>query len=483
MMAALASSRWGRVRARRRWSASSRKKDGRGLGASQARPVGGVTGARAPLGGSWARGGRPLLATLVGHPKVRTQVAMASRQPSLCGLASHCLWVLGVILLMDVSARPANHSSARERAGNREEREILPPDHLNGVKLEMDGHLNKDFHQEVFLGKDMDGFEEDAEPRRSRRKLMVIFSKVDVNTDRRISAKEMQHWIMEKTAEHFREAIEESKVHFRTVDPDGDGRVSWDEYKVKFLVSKGHNEKEVEEKIKNGEELKVDEETQEVLENLKDRWYQADNPPSDLLLTEDEFLSFLHPEHSRGMLKFMVKEIVRDLDQDGDKQLSLPEFISLPAGTVENQQGQDIDDSWVRDRKKEFEELIDANHDGIVTMAELEVRTGDGGTGAPRGLTQGPEGLQWKGRQHWSSCGRSLSGTWKWAGLTSDGCGLHPASLVAFDRLGSSGETGSPVGCLCLPPGRGVWDVLAAPGSKEPLPNGPRAALESTIFP
>ncbi|XP_064446240.1 45 kDa calcium-binding protein isoform X2 [Mirounga angustirostris] len=244
---------------------------------------------------------------------------MASRQTPHRGLVPHCLWLLGVILLMDVSARPANHSSARERAGNKDEREILPPDHLNGVKLEMDGHLNKDFHQEVFLGKDIDGFEEDAEPRRSRRKLMVIFSKVDVNTDRRISAKEMQHWIMEKTAEHFREAIEESKVHFRAVDPDGDGRVSWDEYKVKFLVSKGHNEQEVVEKIKNGEELKVDEE-----------------------------------------------------NQDGDKRLSLPEFISLPVGTVENQQGQDIDDSWVRDRKKEFEELIDANHDGIVTMAELE---------------------------------------------------------------------------------------------------------------
>lgn len=52
---------------------------------------------------------------------------------------------------------------------------------------------------------------------------------------------------------------------------------------------------------------------QEVLDNLKDRWYQADNPPPDLLLNEEEFLSFLHPEHSRGMLKFMVKEIIRDL--------------------------------------------------------------------------------------------------------------------------------------------------------------------------
>lgn len=34
-----------------------------------------------------------------------------------------------------------------------------------------------------------------------------------MNTDKKISAKEMQHWIMEKTAEHFQEAIEESKVH------------------------------------------------------------------------------------------------------------------------------------------------------------------------------------------------------------------------------------------------------------------------------
>lgn len=299
-------------------------------------------------------------------------VAMTSRQRSLCGLAAHGLWFLGLVLLMDATARPANHSFSRERAANRDENEIIPPDHLNGVKLEMDGHLNKDFHQEVFLGKDMDGFDEDSEPRRSRRKLMVIFSKVDVNTDRRISAKEMQHWIMEKTAEHFQEAVKENKLHFRAVDPDGDGHVSWDEYKVKFLASKGHNEREIADAIKNHEELKVDEETQEVLGNLRDRWYQADNPPADLLLTEDEFLSFLHPEHSRGMLKFMVKEIVRDLDQDGDKQLSLPEFISLPVGTVENQQGQDIDDNWVKDRKKEFEELIDSNHDGIVTMEELE---------------------------------------------------------------------------------------------------------------
>ncbi|KAM6929298.1 45 kDa calcium-binding protein isoform 1-T2 [Lycodopsis pacificus] len=274
---------------------------------------------------------------------------------------------------MDVHARPANMSTSKDKsAAGKDDNELLPADHLNGMKMELDGHLNKDFHQEVFLGKEIEEFEEDSEPRRNRKKLIDIFTKVDFNKDKSVSAKEMQHWIMEKTEEHYKEAMVENKNSFRAVDPDGDGHVTWDEYRVKFLASKGFNEKEIAAKIKNNEDLKLDEETQEVLESLKDRWFQADNPPSDQLLNEQEFLSFLHPEHSRGMLKYMVKEIVRDLDQDGDKKLTLSEFISLPVGTVENQQAQDIDDDWVLERRKEFEDVIDSNRDGIITMEELE---------------------------------------------------------------------------------------------------------------
>uniref|UniRef100_A0A8D2PRG8 45 kDa calcium-binding protein n=1 Tax=Zosterops lateralis melanops TaxID=1220523 RepID=A0A8D2PRG8_ZOSLA len=259
------------------------------------------------------------------------------------------------LLVMEILGRPANHSALK---GN-EEQELLPPDHLNGVKMELDGHLNRDFHHEVFLGKDRDEFEEDSEPRRNRRKLMVIFEKVDTNKDKQISAKEMQRWILEKTDEHFQEAVQENKIHFRAVDPDGDGKNHI------FYLQKNHFLNQFWEEI-------IKFRLGEVLDNLKDRWYQADNPPPDLLLSEQEFLSFLHPEHSRGMLHFMVQEIIRDLDQDGDKKLTVSEFISLPVGTVENQQGQDIDDDWVRDRRREFQDVIDANRDGIVTMEELE---------------------------------------------------------------------------------------------------------------
>ncbi|KAM9299680.1 45 kDa calcium-binding protein [Gastrophryne carolinensis] len=298
---------------------------------------------------------------------------MVSKQAFIFSLGSFYLSLLFIFLLMDVYARPANNSALKveKPSEHKDENEILPPDHLNGVKMEMDGHLNKDFHQEVFLGTDHD-FNEDSEPLRNQKKLTAIFSKVDRNNDKLVSAQEMQRWIMEKTEEHFNEAVKENKLHFQAVDPDKDGHVSWDEYKIKFLASKGFNEQEIAEKVKNNEELKIDEETQEVLDNLKDRWLQADDPPADLQLNEEGFLAFLHPEHSQGMLKFMVKEIVRDLDLDGDKKLTLSEFISLPVGTVENQQAQDIDDDWVRDRKKEFEDVIDANHDNIVTMEELE---------------------------------------------------------------------------------------------------------------
>lgn len=33
----------------------------------------------------------------------------------------------------------------------------------------------------------------------------------------------MQRWIMEKTEEHFQEAMMENKNSFHAVDPDGDG--------------------------------------------------------------------------------------------------------------------------------------------------------------------------------------------------------------------------------------------------------------------
>lgn len=104
---------------------------------------------------------------------------MAVRRKLWCrNLLAVTLLFCVLLQMMDVYARPANMSAAKDKSSpSKDENEILPPDHLNGVKMEMDGHLNKDFHQELFLGKDMEEFEEDSEPRRNRKKLIEIFTK------------------------------------------------------------------------------------------------------------------------------------------------------------------------------------------------------------------------------------------------------------------------------------------------------------------
>ena len=39
--------------------------------------------------------------------------------------------------------------------------ELQPPDHLEAVRLEQDGHLNRDYLQEVFLGHDHEDIEDE----------------------------------------------------------------------------------------------------------------------------------------------------------------------------------------------------------------------------------------------------------------------------------------------------------------------------------
>lgn len=54
---------------------------------------------------------------------------------------------------------------------------------------------------------------------------LLSCGRVDVNKDRSVSSKELQEWIMEKTKEHFQEAMKENKNSFHAVDPDGDGEL------------------------------------------------------------------------------------------------------------------------------------------------------------------------------------------------------------------------------------------------------------------
>ena len=121
----------------------------------------------------------------------------------------------------------------------RESENILPPDHIDGVRLEHDGDLNRDFHKEVLLGN-----HEEMESRNANdtdKLLRAIFDRVDADADGLIKHRELEDWIVVKIQEHYDEATEENERIFESLDPDKDGFVEWKQYLRKFLIDKGES--------------------------------------------------------------------------------------------------------------------------------------------------------------------------------------------------------------------------------------------------
>ncbi|XP_035697091.1 45 kDa calcium-binding protein-like [Branchiostoma floridae] len=284
-----------------------------------------------------------------------------------------CLYLVSTVAFLGlcsvVRARPLEMKN-KSTSKNAEDDKLSPPDHLDAVRMERDGHLNRDFHQEVFLGEEKDDIEQIPHHVIDDR-LKEIFKRIDVDTDGLLTQQELQDWILRKTQEHFQEAEQENSKHFQEVDQNKDGNLHWDEYRLQFLESRGYDRDKIMEVIQQDTEIEMDVDDEEDLERDHDRFLQADEDPRDELLNEKEFLAFRHPEHSSSMLSLMVQEILHDLDQNGDQILTLLEFVSMPYG-AKVEEVEDSKDTWVVERRQEFKEVMDTDGDGKVTLTELE---------------------------------------------------------------------------------------------------------------
>jgi hypothetical protein len=177
----------------------------------------------------------------------------------------------------------------------RESENILPPDHIDGVRLEQDGDLNREFHKEVLLGN-----HEDIESRNvndTDKLLRAIFDRVDADGDGLIKERELEDWIVVKIQEHYDEATEENERIFESLDPDKDGFVEWKQYLRKFLIDKGFPEDLATQQANDYDSLHLPEDVKDKMIRFRFRWSEADEEPQDNRLTSDEFLSFMHPEH------------------------------------------------------------------------------------------------------------------------------------------------------------------------------------------
>jgi len=250
----------------------------------------------------------------------------------------------------------------------RESENILPPDHIDGVRLEQDGDLNRDFHKEVILGN-----HEEMEQRGvndTDNLLRAIFDRVDADSDGLLGERELEDWIKVKIQEHYDEATEENERIFESLDPDKDGFVEWKEYLRKFLIDKGFPDDLATQQANDYDAIHMPEDVKDKMIRFRFRWSEADDEPQDNRLTSKEFLSFMHPEHSKKTLETWVKDIMRGLDMNGDGVITEAEFSALPVGQVD-EQWEKADKDWQDERRKEFQRVIDLDHDGRVSVDEL----------------------------------------------------------------------------------------------------------------
>lgn len=248
--------------------------------------------------------------------------------------------------------------------------ELQPPDHIDGVRMEHDGHLNRDYKKEILLG-NHEEFEWGSESKLISR-LKAIFYKADMNQDDNLDLDELQAWIVIKVQEHLNETVADNKRVYNHLDTNHDGYVTWKEFYVHFLMAKGRELEEAKKQSEDYDSIVLDPDEKEQLIRYKFRWAEADEEPQDDRLTFHELMNFRHPEQSKRMLVRMVRDLIENFDRNDDKLITEEEFVMLPPGELDDA-NTGSDQIWLTERRKEFKDVIDLNKDGLVDKEELKV--------------------------------------------------------------------------------------------------------------
>ncbi|ETN71015.1 hypothetical protein NECAME_04710 [Necator americanus] len=233
---------------------------------------------------------------------------------------------------------------------------VKRPIHLDGIQLERDGELNKEFRQEVLLGGDP------KDPQELKDMVKKMFYETDTNGDGYLSVEELEARIVNNTRTHLEEGIVEAEIHFNIVDTDKDGRVSWEEYEPHYLSIDSQND---------GHDHKTVNENDADLQGSPERasFNRADSN-NDGFLDSDEWLRFFHPEHNRDSLMDMAQDIFKLYDINNDGVVRREEFAAPHPADRKNK---DDNESKTRrlEREAEFDKHVDANGDGIASLDEL----------------------------------------------------------------------------------------------------------------
>ncbi|XP_032942624.1 reticulocalbin-3-like [Catharus ustulatus] len=177
---------------------------------------------------------------------------------------------------------------------------------------------------------------------------------MDSDTSGGVSREELRAWILRR---HRGARQEELREERRRLDGDGDGVVTWQEYKE---ISFGE-----------GEDFQgsPDPDSHRQLLLRSRRRFQAADEDGDGRLREPELDAFLHPEDFPQLQEIVVQETMEDLDRDGDGFVQVDEYI---ADLYQGSPGSPEPPEILREREQ-FLRQRDRDGDGRLGPAEVQL--------------------------------------------------------------------------------------------------------------
>lgn len=186
-------------------------------------------------------------------------------------------------------------------------------------------------------------------------KLGFLASKMDKDGDGKITQEELTMWIHYVQTKYI---YDDTERQWSENDVNGDGKITWDEYKEHtygFLTE---------------EELSREEEDgfsyEQMLFRDERRWKQADNSAKGYLIKE-ELTAFLHPEEYDHMKDMVIVETIEDIDKDKDGKISLQEYI----GDMWHEEDEGDEPDWVEEERRQFHEFRDKDKSGFLENDEV----------------------------------------------------------------------------------------------------------------
>jgi len=246
-----------------------------------------------------------------------------------------------------LSLAAVHHHKEREEDGA-----ISPKD--KGHHTADGGDHDAHFDHQAILGSHAEADEfDDLPPEEAKKRLRILASKMDRNSDGYVDKSELHQWIVRSFRMLSRE---DSDERLKEEDQNEDGFIDWSE----------HKESEFEGIDEDNSAGKMDSETLDDLQMLfEDKvLFEAADFNGDSKLDGDEYFAFTHPEDNivrmRGALLANTKH---QKDENKDGKIDFQEFIG--------QRGKDHDKEWLQDEKERFDNDLDTNKDGSLDDTEI----------------------------------------------------------------------------------------------------------------